>query len=705
MSTKPTYSQLEKKLQQLEKETIEYRNGKKLVADSFEELQKANRELQREIAERKRAEEELRDRTERLESLIKHSSLAIVTLNNEHKIVSCNPFFEELFQFKKTEIIGKNVDEILAGKNHKKDAGEITNKVLKGETIHAFGKRRKKDGTLMDVEIFGVPVIIEGEVIGVYGLYRDVSDLKRAEEAIKQSEERYRTLYEESKNAEEVYRSLLHSSADAIVIYDLEGRAQYISPAFTRLFGWSVEELKGKRVPFLPDSERERTMNYIRDIVEKDDSVHDVETKRFTKDGDLLEVSISASRYNDHEGKPAGMLVLLRDISEKKKLEAQLLQAHKMEAVGTLAGGVAHDFNNILQAISGYTQILLMGKEPGDPDYDKLESIVQSAERASDLTKRLLIFGRKLESKLKPVNLNQEVLQVRILLERTIPKMIDIELKLVENLKIVSADPLQLEQVMMNLAVNARDVMLEGGKITFETKNVTLDMAYCKSHPESIPGNYVLLKISDTGEGMDKEILERIFEPFFTTKELGRGTGLGLAMVYGIVKSHGGFITCHSEVGRGTTFEIYLPVLQASSEALKIEKERREKIPGGSETVLLVDDEPTVLEVLQDFLHRFGYKTLTTTSGEEALERYEIDEERIDLVILDLNMPGMGGNRCLEELLKLDPKAKVIISSGYTGGNEIDHLLLSGSAEFIAKPYHYEHLLRKIREVLDKEEK
>jgi len=231
-----------------------------------------------------------------------------------------------------------------------------------------------------------------------------------------------------------------------------------------------------------------------------------------------------------------------------------------MEAVGTLAGGIAHDFNNILQAIIGYTQILLMGKNTSEPDYEKLEAIESSAQRASELTQRLLIFSRKVESQLKPVELNQEVVQVSRMLERTIPKMIEIELNLAEDLKIVNADPVQIEQIMMNLGVNARDAMSDGGKLVFETRNVILDEAFCKTHMGCQPGEYVLLKVSDNGVGIEKELKQHIFEPFFTTKETGKGTGLGLAMVYGIVKSHNGYITCESELGQGTALSIYFPI-------------------------------------------------------------------------------------------------------------------------------------------------
>lgn len=672
-----------------------------LVSERTAELRKANERLLLQINERRIAEENLKLEKKRLESLIEHSSLAIVTVNENHEIVSCNKYFEKLFQFEEHEMKGKKLDRIIGGQEHLEEAVSYTKRTMEGEPIHGSGRRYRKDGTLIDVEFYGVPVIIEGKVVGAYGIYEDISNLKEAQQALRESEKKFKRLYEESKRAEEVYRSLIHSSADAIVIYDLEGNTQYVSPAFSRLFGWSAEEVIGKRIPFVPESEREKTMEIIRDLVENGTPCQGFETKRYTKDGRLLDISISASRYDDHKGRPAGMLVTLRDISERKELEAQLLQAHKMEAIGTLAGGVAHDFNNILQAISGYTQLLMMGKSRDDPDYGKLEAIQKSAERAGELTRRLLIFGRKVESKLRPVDLNHEVEQVVRLLERTIPRMVTIELHLSRDLEIINADPVQLEQIMMNLGVNARDAMPDGGKLSFETRNVTLDHAFCRAHPGAIPGSYAMLSITDTGCGMDKEILDHIYEPFFTTKETGKGTGLGLAMVYGIVKSHRGYITCESQKGQGTCFKIYFPALESIVEE-EMEEDRENHIAGGKETILLVDDEKYILEIGRDMLEQYGYTTFVAESGEKAVEVYRAGNKEIDLIVLDLNMPGMGGHRCLEKLLEINPAAKVIIASGYSQNAEVKRTMNSGAVGFIGKPYRLVDMLKKVREVLDR---
>ncbi len=530
--------------------------------------------------------------------------------------------------------------------------------------------------------------------------YEDITDRARAEEALRHSEERYRKLYEEATRREELYRSLLQSSADAVVIYDLEGAVQYVSPTFTRIFGWALHELAGKRIPFVPESERKRTMEIIQDLLDHGTPCSSFETLRTTKDGKSVQVSVSASRYDDHEGKPAGMLVMLRDISSQKELEARLSQAHKMEAIGTLAGGIAHDFNNILQAISGYTQLLMMKKDPGHPDHSMLTAIDRSARRASELTERLLIFGRKVESRLRPVDLNHEVKQVISLLERTIPKMIHIQAEPADDLKIISGDPVQLEQVVMNMAVNARDAMPEGGSLKLSTRNVSLDRAFCMLHPGVEPGDYVLLEMTDTGQGIDPAVMDHIYEPFFTTKGTGQGTGLGLAMVYGIVKSHGGTINCSSSYGKGTSFRIYFPVLDLD-DVPDFDVAEKEMVPGGNERILLVDDEESILEIACDILHRYGYKSVTAKKGEDALDIYRAQKDMIDLVVLDLNMPGIGGKKCLIALKEMDPEAKVVVATGHTTTDQAREALELGAVRFIPKPYRLKDLLKTLREVLD----
>jgi len=390
---------------------------------------------------------------------------------------------------------------------------------------------------------------------------------------------------------------------------------------------------------------------------------------------------------------------IIVDITERKILEKQLLEAQKMEAVGTLAGGIAHDFNNVLQIVLGHAELLMIDADENAPGYEEFHAIRSAAERGADLVHRILTFSRKVDAKIRPVKLNEEVKQAERLLYRTIPKMIEIQTRLADDLKIVNADSSQLEQMLVNLAVNAKDAMPEGGTLVFETKNVPLDEEFCKPHVELEPGVHVRLTVSDTGHGMEKEVLDHVFEPFFTTKRPDKGTGLGLSMVFGIVKMHGGHITCESEPGEGTNFRIYLPVTETKANSRDI---RKLPMPsGGAETILVVDDEELIAELAKKILSRSGYNVLTACSGREALEIYRRERANISLVILDLIMPEMGGRECLEELLKIDAQVKVLISSGFAVSGETKTFLNAEAKGMVSKPINTRELLRSIRNVLD----
>jgi len=387
-----------------------------------------------------------------------------------------------------------------------------------------------------------------------------------------------------------------------------------------------------------------------------------------------------------------------KTVEERDDLSKQLLQSQKMEAVGTLAGGIAHDFNNLLQAIHGNAELLLLELKNSEPGYQELTEIMRAAKRGGELTRQLLAYSRKIDSNLQLTELNRAVQNLTSLVERTIPRMIQLEFQLAESLPLVNADSSQIEQVLMNLVVNARDAMPDAGTLSIKTERVELDEDYNRIHPEVAPGEYVSLAVSDNGRGMDADTQSRIFDPFFTTKEVGKGTGLGLAMVFGIVKSHGGHITCESEPGEGTTFKIYLPAAAVGSEtAQDAEPERSE---GGSETILVVDDEATLRNFSRQLLKRFGYTVLCVEDGENALHLFEQERDRIDLVILDLIMPGMGGRRCLKKILEIDPTARVIIASGYSTRGPETQEVVEGAVSFIKKPFAIPEMLKAIRQAL-----
>ena len=596
--------------------------------------------------------------------------------------------------------------------------------LLNEEDLHdRFASKKRRPWGTIAKSWLGVPLMIQGEVIGVIGVqsYRE-SDLydavhlevlesishqiavairrKISEEELRKSEENYKTLFAEAQKASELYQSLIHSSADAIVLYDLDGSARYISPSFIEIFGFSLEELNGRENPFVPEDEKRSAEKVMNQLISHGVPCKGFETRRHARDGRVLDVSISASRYNDHQGNPVGVLVILRDVTDSHRLKAHLNQAQKMEAVGTLAGGVSHDFNNLLQAIFGYTQVLLMDKTEHDPDYTSLKAIQNAADRAAKLVRQLLLFSRKVETERILLDLNQEIEKTRGLLSRTIPKMVEIEFNPGESLWRIKADPVQMEQILLNLGGNAADSMPDGGRLMIDTDNIVIGQDYIQTHPGVIPGNYVLLTVTDTGCGMDRRTVEHIFEPFFTTKEVGKGTGLGLASVYGIVKSQGGYIECYSEIDRGTTFRIYLPAHEVEEER-PLKGRREDQFPKGAETVLLVDDEEPIRTFAAKALKRFGYKIKIAASGEEALEIYTAGQRDIDLIILDIGMPGMGGFKCLQEIIRIDPGARVLIASGYAMEGRVKESLKAGAAGYLGKPYHLTVLLKKVRDALD----
>lgn len=528
-------------------------------------------------------------------------------------------------------------------------------------------------------------------------MQKEIVKREKTEAALRKSQEKNKYLYEESNHAKEVYRSLLHSSADAIVIYDLEGTVEYISPVFTQIFGWTLEELKGKQIPFLPEFEKESTMAIIKDLVEKGTPCHGFETKRYTKDGRLLEVSISASRYDDHQGKPAGTLVILRDISEKKKFEAKLQYMERMEAIGTLAGGIAHDFNNLMMGMQGNISLILYDTDFSHPYNERLKNIEKLIQSGSELTRQLLGYARKGKYEVKAINLNQIVKYNSETFGRT-RKNITIHREFAEDLLAIKADESQIGQVLINLYINAADAMPDGGELILKTMNVTHKKMKNKRYDPK-PGRYVLLQVTDNGTGMDEKTMERIFEPFFTTKEMGGGSGLGLASVYGIIKGHGGYIEVDSEKGLGTTFSIYLP---ASDQSVQKPSEPYEQVIKGDKTVLLVDDEEIVIDVAVELLKKLGYNVIEAGSGKEAIQLFGDGCDKIDMVILDMIMPDIGGGEVYDRIKEIDPQVKVLLSSGYSIDGQATDILERGCNSFIQKPFSMAVLSKKIREVLNK---
>jgi signal transduction histidine kinase/ActR/RegA family two-component response regulator len=458
---------------------------------------------------------------------------------------------------------------------------------------------------------------------------------------------------------------------------------------------------------FVKKEDEETYLQLVHRISTNKETIKNFKGVLLTNDGRERLFDMSGAPNLDSTGEMVGIVGMLKDITEQHQLAQQLLQTSKMNAIGTLTGGISHDFNNILQAISGYNQLMMMKKTSTDPDWKHIRSIHDLTQRAMELVKQLLIFSRKVESTMMPIDMNVEVDQYYNLIVNTLPKTITVYKALASDLHTISGDKSQLGQVIMNLTVNAKDAMPEGGTITLCTENVIVDKPYYRGDAEIQAGQYVRLSISDTGCGMDGETLRRVFEPFFTTKEQGKGTGIGLAVVYGIVKNHKGYIFCSSEPGQGTTFDVYLPKSEAMVSAATGKTDETTKTEATTEhcryeeTILLVDDEQHLLEAGQELLALFGYDVLTASSGEEALTIIKEKRTDISLVILDLMMPVMGGEQCLVEIIKLAPAMKVIVASGYLADVTTRAILHQGAADFIQKPYYFKDLNKKIRALLD----
>jgi PAS domain S-box-containing protein len=543
--------------------------------------------------------------------------------------------------------------------------------------------------------IFKLP---SGEVVTIYN---DVTDQKNQEKALKESEKKYRLMAE--------------NMSDVITLMDLNLRFTYVSPSIKRLTGFSVEDaLKFSIEDIIPPDSFQEILNIIKEEITAEangkqypDRSRIIEYKQYKKDKTTVWVESNCRFLRDRDQKPSGFLIISRDITERKqaelereKLQTQLLQAQKMESVGRLAGGVAHDFNNMLGVILGHTELAMLQTDEDHELYSDLKEIQTAAKRSADITKQLLAFARKEIISPKQLDLNDTVESMLTMLRRLIGEDIDLIWKPAAHLWPVKMDPSQIDQILANLCVNARDAIAGVGKLIIETERKSFDQGYCREHADFTPGDYVLLAVSDNGCGMDKDILGNLFEPFFTTKEVGKGTGLGLATIYGIVKQNNGFINVYSEPGQGSTFKIYLPRLVADEDTDKAVPVKK-AAAGGTETILLVEDEPTILRMTRMMLERKGYSVLSAATPTEAMEKAKNHSGSIDLLMSDVVMPEMNGRDLAEKIILLYPEIRLLFMSGYTADIIAHQGVLDNGVAFIQKPFSMADMTEKVRAVLD----
>jgi two-component system cell cycle sensor histidine kinase/response regulator CckA len=523
-----------------------------------------------------------------------------------------------------------------------------------------------------------------GSLTGFIAVSRDITERKRVEETL--------------RDTSQTLRTLIDASVLAIVALDRNGRVTLWNNAATRLFGWSAQEVLGQPLPAVPEDRRaEFEAGRVRSQA-GEDVVY--ETHWCRKDGNLVDVLRSSAAIFSPQGELAGSMAIFVDMTERKQLEEQLRQAAKMEGIGRLAGGIAHDFNNLLTVIGGRSYLLLSQLPAGHAMRRDLLLIQQTGNRAAALTRQLLAFSRKQTLTPAVIDLNEIVSGMRTLLERVLGEDVGIIIDLDSSLGHVTADPGQLEQVVLNMAVNARDAMPEGGQLTLETRHVDVDPTYARQRVELAPGPYEVLSIGDTGVGMDAATVARVFEPFFTTKPVGKGTGLGLATAYGIVKQSGGHITVYSEPGSGTTFRIYLPRTESSESApVAVEETAARR---GTEVVLLAEDDVNLRALTRDILASQGYTVLESRDVEDAIRIAEHQDGTIHLLLTDVVMPHMSGRALAAAVKRFRPEVKVLYTSGYTDDAIIHHGVLDPGTALLQKPFSPAALGRKVREVLDR---
>ncbi|MBI4776930.1 MAG: PAS domain S-box protein [Deltaproteobacteria bacterium] len=678
----------------IEQEIEEHREHlETLVKQRTQELLDSKTRLEAEIAERVKTEERLEESEAFYRSLVESSFEAICVFQdgktryaNQKAMEASGYSWEEMQSIPFLQIVHPEDRERALESHMKRLRGENPPQGLQLRII-------TKNGGVRWIENNGSLISWQGRP-ATLNMLNDITERRLAGESLQKSEERYKDLF--------------NSISDWICTHDLEGRILTINDSALHALGYERDQIIGMSMSELmkPEYREAFYSDYLRRIKTKGFAEGVVSYR--SRQGESFIIEYRNTLLDTKKGE---VLVsgVGRDITRQwrqnkqmQKLSDQLRQAQKMEAIGTIAGGVAHEFNNILGAILGFTELAIMNNQRGKSNAAQLEMVLKASDRAKNLVNQILTFSRKTEVNLEPLDLNVQVKHAANILEKTIPRMIQIEIRPSETDCLIMGNANQIEQILLNLGANAADAMPLGGRLVFETKKVTVGLEDDETYPDIEPGEYVRLSVSDTGTGMDRKTLDQMFDPFFTTKEVGKGTGLGLSTTFGIVRSHGGHIHCRSKLKKGTTFDILFPAPKQIKATSEKQAFVMEEIPGGNETILLVDDEEALREIGKEVLSRQGYTTIAARSGEEALEIYREKGADIDLVILDLNMPGMGGYNCLLRLKEIDPNTRVVIATGYSKDVRHSQLFQAGTAAFIAKPFGSSELLKIVRTALDR---